>query len=537
MKYMLFVSALLLLISCVENHNQFSDSHESKNNISYEPRTQAVDLSKYRTVLYVSADSINKRNSEIDTLFTSIHTALSALDNLSESDQAAVLVAGGIYSGETLEMKEFTHIYGGYNLETWKRDIEKYETILEGIDDLRIIIAGNNTTIDGFTITGGKFRGKGAAVYCEGTSPVITNNTFIDNMTLKPVDWNPKYLHETANDGGAVYGTNGASPVIKNNLFIKNKTENGRGAAIAFDGNCAPQIINNTFFKNHSGLDDPMRSSDGGAVSLFNWCKGLVEDNIFLSNLADSHNDGGAVFVALWSSPLIRKNIIVDNESGDDAGALFVGGQEHRYDAPLDPYPPKDRFYVTIENNTFIGNRNPSMNSGAMRFTMESRGEFTNNIVAQNNGVYFQRSETKITDNLILDKMLVIETKEGLGKTVITNNVIWADFSLDETDADVFDNIMLNAGDYEGNTGDFTGLIEDGFELHVYSAYYIRDKNYSELIISDSNLDRYTFDTRIVKADNTWSVVKSHKNNLLQVWGDLSGVTTIRVLPTYRLRK
>jgi hypothetical protein len=536
MKHMLFISTLLILISCRETHNHYSDTSESGNQISYEPRTQVVDLSKYKTVLYVSAEGIENSIDISDTMYTSIHAALSVFDNLSESDKAAVLVAGGTYSEETLEIKDFIHLYGGYNPDTWERDIYKYETILEGTDGQRLLIAGNGTMIDGFTVTGGRFRGKGAAVYCDGTSPVITNNIFIENMTLKPVNWNPRYLHETANDGGAIYGTNGASPMIRNNLFIKNKTENGRGAAIAFDGNCDPKIIGNTFFKNHSGLDDPMRSSDGGAVSLFNWCKGLVEDNIFLSNLADSRNDGGAIFVALWSSTVIRNNIIVDNESGDDAGALFVGGQEHRYDAPLDPYPPKERFYVTIDNNTFIGNRNPSMNSGAMRFTMESRGEFTNNIVAQNNGVYFQRSETKITDNLILDKVLVIETKEGLDKTIITNNIIWADFTLDGTEADVFDNIMLHAGNFEGNTDDFPGLIDDDFELPVYSAYYVREKHYSELIISDSKLDHRRLDTRIVKASKTWSVVKSNRDNRLQVWGDLSGVTSITVLPTYTLR-
>ncbi|MDZ7765889.1 MAG: hypothetical protein U5K00_15985 [Melioribacteraceae bacterium] len=43
-------------------------------------------------------------------------------------------------------------------------------------------------------------------------------------------------------------------------------------------------------------------------------------------------NDGGAVFIALWSSTAVKNNIFVDNECGDDAGALFVGGQEHRYD-------------------------------------------------------------------------------------------------------------------------------------------------------------------------------------------------------------
>ncbi|MCB9207354.1 MAG: hypothetical protein H6611_08645 [Ignavibacteriales bacterium] len=70
---------------------------------------------------------------------------------------------------------------------------------------------------------------------------------------------------------------------FRNLLFINNKTENGRGAAIAFNGNCNPLIINNVFLNNIAGLDDTMRSSDGGAVSLFNWCKGTIKE-IFLGN-------------------------------------------------------------------------------------------------------------------------------------------------------------------------------------------------------------------------------------------------------------
>ena len=87
-----------------------------------------------------------------------------------------------------------------------------------------------------------------------------------------------------------------------------------------------------------------MRSSDAGAVSIFNWSDAVIEGNLFISNIADSKNDGGAIFIALWSSAKVNNNLFVDNHSGDDAGALFVGGQEHRYGGlPLDPIPPKDQ--------------------------------------------------------------------------------------------------------------------------------------------------------------------------------------------------
>ncbi len=169
-----------------------------------------------------------------------------------------------------------------------------------------------------------------------------------------------------------------------------------------------------------------MRSSDGGAISIFDWCDARIENNIVLSNKALASNDAGGIFIALWSSAVVKGNLFIDNDAGDDAGGLFVGGQEHRYDSPLDPLPPKDKFFVDVKENIFLGNKNSSMNSGAMRFTMESRGIFQRNITAFNNGIYFQRSEVKVSENIILDDFLFVETKKGLKKGEISNNLIWA---------------------------------------------------------------------------------------------------------------
>ncbi len=369
------------------------------------PRTIKIDESKYNKVIYVlsSADDV-RGNGTKELPYASIKKAVSVSN---DGELTAILVACGRYTENNIQLKDGVSLFGGYDSAEWKRDIYKNRTEIAAEGNGRVIIAADNLTIDGFngsgthvtaiidgfTITEGKYRGLGGAVYFRSSSPIISNNTFTKNITLKPVPWNPKYWHETANDGGAVYFEDGASPIIENNIFAGNKTENGRGAGLACNDHCKPIIRNNLFFNNTAGLDDPMRSSDGGAISIFKWCNAEITGNIILSNEAKASNDAGGVFVALWSSSKIEKNIFVDNEASDDAGALFVGGQEHRYDAPLDPIPPKDKFFVSIINNTFIGNRNSSKNSGAMRFTMESRGEFINNIVAQNNGVYFQRSE------------------------------------------------------------------------------------------------------------------------------------------------
>ena len=179
------------------------------------------------------------------------------------------------------------------------------------------------------------------------------------------------------------------------------------------------------FANNRSGLDDPFRSSDGGAVSLFDGCGGEVSGCVFSANIAFARNDAGGVFVALWSSPRIADNIFVANDGGDDAGALFIGGQEHRYGVPLDPMPAAEKFNVLVERNIFVGNTNSSKNSGAMRVTMESRATFRNNLITENDGgFYLQRSEIVAERNTVWQDWRFVEDKASLGPSRFRGNIL-----------------------------------------------------------------------------------------------------------------
>ena len=42
---------------------------------------------------------------------------------------------------------------------------------------------------------------------------------------------------------------------------------------------------------------------------------------------------------------------------------------------------------------------------------------------------------------------------------------------------------------------------------------------------------------RIIKAGDTWGVVKSNSAENIEVWNDLSGHTTLTVLPSFKLAK
>lgn len=455
-----------------------------------------------------------------------------ALDNISEAkkgNKIALFVSGGLYQEGTVTMVPWVDLFGGFTSE-WERDIFSNSTVLMAKSGKRILRGADNAVVDGFTFADASYRGKGAAIFCDGTSPVITNNYFTRNMTLKPENWNPKHWHETANDGGAIYYRNGASPIITNNEFVQNYTENGRGAAIACAVNCTSEISYNVFVGNVAGLDDPMRSSDGGAVSIFDWCKADVINNYFLSNTAKSKNDAGGIFIALWSSVNLTDNVFVDSEAGDDAGAIFVGGQEHRYDAPLDPLPSKDEFYVTISNNTIIGNRNSSGNSGAMRFTMESRGVFSNNVTAHNNGIYFQRSEVAVKNNIMLDNFLFIETKEGLELGSITDNIIWGEYD-QQVEANVSGNYVRGEIEQDFN------FVNDG-GIHEVVSWTVRPKKkITDIMIADSKYATNELAGRVVKSGSNWGIVKSNEGNTITVWGKLDNSIQLNILPTYTLVK
>ena len=525
---MFVLLAFISILSCSNSQNPISL-------LAIGPKTENVQLANYQKLFYVSSaiGSDETGDGTAQKPWQTISFALSQIQDAASEKRYAVLISQGEYAKTPIAMKNFVDLFGGFEPATWERDISKHRTILTGGQERRVVIGADHARLDGFVISNGQIRGKGAGVFCEGVSPTITNNVFVSNKTLSPIPWNPKFLHETANDGGAIYCENGAAPMIENNLFVKNTTENGRGAAIAFHKNCNGRIANNVFLNNTTGLNDPMRSSDGGAISIFDWSSPVIENNVILNNQSLAKNDAGGLFVALWSAPIIRKNIFVGNQCTDDAGALFVGGQEHRYDRPLDPLPGKDKFFVQIDSNIFIGNSNPSKNSGAMRFTMESRGQFSHNVVAHNSGIYFQRSEVTIENNIILDDFLFIETKPGLKTSVIRNNLIWANFSL-ETEAIVTDNNLKYHRD--GNFSAAPDFVDDWIELQAMSSIYHPKQFVTTILISNDKFKKNELANRVVKAGARWGVIKSNDEKNVEIWGDFSGEILFTLLPGYQLR-
>ena len=390
------------------------------------PRSPAVDLAGYAAVSYVDAargDDI-KGDGSRERPWASLPVALEHAAPAAPA-RAAILVSAGRYTPPTLALKPRVDLYGGFAAPGGPRDVLAHATVLDGGEAQRIAFGADDTRIDGFHFTRGRVRGKGAALHCDGVSPALLNCVFAHNRTLRPAPWAPAQLHETAHDGGAVFCANGAAPRIEHCLFYDNTTECGRGAALAADRRAAPRIRASVFANNRAGLDDPMRSSDGGALSFFDGCGGELTGCIVSANTALARNDAGGVFVALWSSPRIADCVFTANDGTDDAGALFIGGQEHRYGVPLDPMPPAEKFHVQVERCVFVGNTNSAKNSGAMRVTMESRATFRDNLITENQGgFYLQRSEIVAERNTVWQDWRFVEDKPSLGPSRLAGNIL-----------------------------------------------------------------------------------------------------------------
>ena len=132
------------------------------------------------------------------------------------------------------------------------------------------IVANQDTTIEGVTVTNTNERGTG--IWVESTNPTIKNNTFINN----------------ARDG--VFVTGEGNPRIENNQFLRNSA-NG----ISITRKSQGEIRNNLFQNNGFGL------------AIGNDSAPLLTENQIIQN-----KDG--IVISESAKPLVRRNTIQNNK-------------------------------------------------------------------------------------------------------------------------------------------------------------------------------------------------------------------------------
>lgn len=267
---------------------------------------------------------------------------------------------------------------------------------------------GSDSVLSGFTITGGtgswlpvswEFQGLrwnrcgGGVVCCNMSAPTVTKNLFVDN---------------TAGQGGGIYiygdpvnpnnpsnPTVHISPVIADNTFINNSVveEHGfsppdanypandhgdGGAIVAFQG-CDPVITGNLIENNHA-------DSYGGGIHLRQWSNGSIAENQILDN--DSRL-GAGIHITYTSSPSVSDNTIRRNTASSlGGGGIYV----YYLSGPL------------IERNLITDNT--SSNGAGICVYYSSAGTIRNNLICRNNagaGIRIVGSTPTITNNTIAD--------------------------------------------------------------------------------------------------------------------------------------
>lgn len=210
-------------------------------------------------------------------------------------------------------------------------------------EQTRIINLNGDSTLEGFTITGGRARVGGGIWVTDGASPTIRGNIIEGNTA----EWNgvlPAF-------GGGIAVDPLCEPVITRNVIRNNlalgDTQGfyayGAGIDLADDSTA---IIENNIIENNSTTDS------GGGVSL--GVAGVttpvsIVHNTIIGNLAGqggatSSIFGGGILLEVDSSATIRNNLIVDN----DATAAGQGGGIHFFSNGLQG--------MTYENNDFDAN-------------------------------------------------------------------------------------------------------------------------------------------------------------------------------------
>jgi predicted outer membrane repeat protein len=207
-----------------------------------------------------------------------------------------------------------------------------------------------NSILDGLTIINGCSRQPGGAIYCELSSPTITNCIFRNNRAEGAF-------------GGAIYSEAGASR-ITNCVFQSNSARFGGGVAV-LSGTC--WLMDNIFLSNSATLGGALyarseilnargcvftenTASDGGGI-YSQASDGELTSCIFTENFTTlkNWNHGGGALYNLNSYLKLSECRFLENRGGWDGGAIL-----------------NSQSSPSIQGCEFIGNQSLGNDGGAI---------------------------------------------------------------------------------------------------------------------------------------------------------------------------
>lgn len=279
-------------------------------------------------ILLISPDILFSRTWYVKSDGTGdVPTIQAAVDTAGLGD--VILVAAGRYTWSNQGSS------GDYGMILYYRDVTGFElrsesgtevTILDAENQGRVfyIMAYNDITIDGFTVTGGRAPNSynaGGGLIGHLSAPTIRNCTFTEN---------------TAEQGGGLWYGGVSAPIIENCLFSLNSASYGGGVCLV-NSSTSAHIDNCTIRDNTASLK-------GGGVLAYNYAFDLENCSIYrnsavneggglhcqkiypstVGNCTFSENsaaDGGGIYL-FWESDLVVRNCIIANST--EGGALTI---------------------------------------------------------------------------------------------------------------------------------------------------------------------------------------------------------------------
>ncbi|MCP5463075.1 MAG: hypothetical protein H7A34_07935 [bacterium] len=189
-------------------------------------------------------------------------------------------------------MKRHVSLYGGYD-ENWARDIELNETIIDGQASSNVVIADNDSILDGFTIQNGKAE-QGGGIYIKNVSSIISNCIVKNNVAH-----NDDHGANDYSDGAGLYAQN-AGGTIKNCTFIGNyHSGNAQQSGGAIMLSYSSMLIENCIFENNYCPSTGDDEFGGGAIYNF-FSIATIKNCKFAGNYVEGSSSiaalGGAIF-------------------------------------------------------------------------------------------------------------------------------------------------------------------------------------------------------------------------------------------------
>jgi parallel beta-helix repeat protein len=284
-------------------------------------------------------------------------------------------------------------------------------------------------------------------------SPVIIDNTFINNSAVVAHGFNPPNNNYPANDhgdGGAIVSFQGVDAIIRGNL-IENNHADWYGGGLHLRQWSNGLIEDNNIIGNNSQL--------GAGIHITYTSSPNIVDNLIQANIAGGLG-GGGIYVYYCSNPLIERNTITQNESSNGAGILVAWTSNPTIrdnmivkNVKSAGIRVKGGSIPIITNNTIVGNTASKVYAGGVDCMTDSVPIIENNIIASNgnsHGIYAWPTPPTIRYNDVWDNgagnySSVIGDQTGInGNISIKPNFVNPDsnnYALN------YDSKCINAGD------------------------------------------------------------------------------------------